>query len=159
MSILKTLKKVVTGTNGGFLNKVFDTVKDYIPDPAMKAELEAKLMKLEMDRQRLEDEAIHQAAVDIDRRVAEYEGTAKDLKDIPLLGAFMLFLRGSQRILWGYGTFYIDVRWLFGIAEFTDRQEVALITINILVLGFLFGERAVKNVMPFITQFLAVKKG
>jgi len=50
---------------------------------------------------------------------------------------------------------YMDVMWFSGKwSGLTDQQESALWVINTLVLGFLFGERAVKNVMPFMTQFM-----
>jgi len=37
--------------------------------------------------------------------------------------------------------------------------EVAFVLINLLVLGFLFGERAVKNLLPLVTSFLSARQG
>ncbi|WP_230413519.1 hypothetical protein [Zooshikella ganghwensis] len=63
----------------------------------------------------------------------------------------MLFLRGAQRPVWGFATLYLDLCW-FATWQLTVQQETALTLINVLVLGFLFGERAIKNVMPLIMQ-------
>ena len=84
--------------------------------------------------------------------------SAEDLNAIPVLGKLIIFLRGMQRPFWGFGVFYLDNRWFFSVDEFTDRQEITLLVINLLVLGFLFGERALKNLMPLFTKLLEAKK-
>jgi len=43
--------------------------------------------------------------------------------------------------------------------QLSEQQESALWVINFLVLGFLFGERAVQNVAPLITDLLEKRKG
>ncbi len=54
---------------------------------------------------------------------------------------------------------YIDFMALSNTWNIPDGSglNLVLIAINILVLGFLFGERAIKNVMPFIIQFFGGK--
>lgn len=158
MSIFKTLAKVVTGNGKGFLKETIDLVTGYLPNAEDKVKLKAQLQELENKREAQLTESLHVAATDLNDRVAQHEGTVKDLKSIPYLGPLMIFLRGSQRIAWGYGTLWMDNKWLFSVETFTDRQEIALIVINILVLGFLFGERAIKNVMPLFTKFMESKK-
>jgi len=89
-----------------------------------------------------------------------YEGTASDLKSIPVLGAVMLFLRGSQRPVWGFATILLDYQ-VFSASWKLDDPIIsnAFWVVNFLVLGFLFGERAVTNIMPFITNMIQAKNG
>lgn len=97
------------------------------------------------------------------RHVAEMEGTARDLLAVPVLGHIMIFMRGSQRVLWGFGALYITLMSLAGDWSFTktvlstqgdavvitDTQKMLLVIIlDLLVLSVLFGERALKNVLP-----------
>ena len=105
-----------------------------------------------MEKQAQANEFLRQSAAQLDKRIAEQEGTATDLKAIPVLGHIVLFARGAQRPIWGFATLWMDAQWFFGNFSFTDRQETALIVINTLVLGFLFGERAVQNLTPMIVQ-------
>jgi hypothetical protein len=53
----------------------------------------------------------------------------------------------------------MDARWFFESGlTFSEQQQTALIVINVLVLGFLFGERAVQNLTPMIVQVFGKKK-
>lgn len=93
-------------------------------------------------------------------RAAILEGTASDLKSMPVLGPLMLFLRGCQRPVWGFGTLYIDFMVFSGTWKLVaGTQESAFWVVNILVLGFLFGERAVQNVAPFLAEMLKARTG
>ncbi len=89
------------------------------------------------------------------------EGTEKDLLQIPVLGRIMLFLRGCQRPIWGFVILYIDLCVFSGKWELTEGSttESAFWVVNALVLGFLFSERAVKNVMPRVDSMIKAKKG
>jgi hypothetical protein len=44
--------------------------------------------------------------------------------------------------------------WFMGRWQLSEAQESALWVINFLVLGFLFGERAVQNVAPLIAEIM-----
>nr|VFJ94217.1 MAG: hypothetical protein BECKLFY1418A_GA0070994_103813 [Candidatus Kentron sp. LFY] len=89
-------------------------------------------------------------------RIKELEGTAIDLKHFGFFGKIIIFLRGLQRPLWGYFVIYMDYKVLSGEWKLfhlnKDNQyidiEPAFWIINFLVLGFLFGERAMRNVLP-----------
>ncbi len=94
-----------------------------------------------------------QAAKDLTDRIAILEGTAADLGE-SLPGKIVLFLRGAQRPVWGYATLVFVGAWLLGSPSFTPGQEQILYAIVLLVLGFLFGERAVKNVLPLFQKGL-----
>lgn len=158
MGVLGKIGDVLTG---GLADTVFDAVKDYFPpdmSEEQKATLQLRLEKLEMEKRAQADKAMADAEARLNERVREYEGTAADLKAMPVLGPLMLFLRGSQRIVWGFAALYLDYMWFTAWTELTDKQETALIVVNSLVLGFLFGERAVKNVTPMLRDAFAVRQ-
>ena len=103
-------------------------------------------------------EAAQEDEATFNKRTIDLEGTASDLKSIPYVGALIIFLRGAFRPLFAYGTAYID--WVYFTTDTTDwpqQQQTLLISINLLVLVFFFGERALKNVMPLITSALMAK--
>jgi len=160
MSILGGLKSLFTG-DSGIVSSIAGLVKDYFPpdlSPDKKAELEARLRDFQLQAQRQVDDATSEAEKNLTQRIAELEGTASDLKAIPFFGPVMIFLRGLQRPVWGFSTLYMDFMWFAEWETLTQKQESALMIINVLVLGFLFGERAIKNVMPLITKLFEAKK-
>ena len=133
-------------------------------DPALALRFQEAVLaqKVELERiaaQRAKDEAqadLEGAKATTDRAAA-LEGTAADLKAMPILGPLMLFARGAQRPLIGYGTMYLDYQWMSGAWTLGDMQARVAFLVNLLVLAFLFGERAVKNLAPLITDLLAAK--
>ena len=149
----------ITNLLGG---SVFKEVKElamayFPPDMSPEKKLEFELKSTELANQRLRDidAAIASAEKDLNDRIALTEGTASDLKAMPVLGPIMLFLRGSQRPTWGFATMYIDYMVFSKEWVITDPAiSSAFWMINVLVLGFLFGERAMKNVMPSLAPFL-----
>lgn len=155
--------KAVDFFSGGFGSSVVDAVKEYYP-PSMseqeKADLDFRIQTAVDSKTIKLQQLANEAQTEFNNRIAEMEGTAKDLKAIPYIGAIMLFLRGCQRPIWGYSTLYIDLMVFSGKwSKLTDVQESALWVINLLVLGFLFGERAIKNVTPLIERMIKAKKG
>jgi hypothetical protein len=157
---MSIFKKLLNGVTGGFVSTAVDTFKEYFPadmTPEQKASLALKTRELEAKIQQQMDDAAITAEEVLTNRIAQLEGTASDLKGIPLVGPLVLFLRGLQRPLWGYATLFMDYMWFSEWTTLTSKQESALMAINILVLGFLFGERAIKNVMPLITKLFEAK--
>lgn len=136
-------------------------IEDYFPPSATPEQKEQ--MRLAAENFALQKEiqlaALSTAAEkELDDRIAMYEGSASDLKAVPILGPLMLFLRGAQRPVWGFATIYIDYAVFSGLWKLSDSTVAnAFWILNTLVLGFLFGERAVTNVMPYITNMVAVK--
>jgi|SRR5882672_893796 len=127
-----------------------------------KAVMDSKVQLEQVAAQRAKDDA--QADLDADKaltdRIAELEGTASDLKGIPVLGPIMLFLRGAQRIIIGYGTAFMDYLWLTGgLGAMTEMQSRLLMTASVLVFVVLFGERAIKNVAPLIRDIFEARAG
>jgi len=134
-------------------------------DPAMamkfqQAVLDQKVQLQTIEAQRAKDDAA--ADNEADRiqtaRMAAMEGTASDLKAIPIAGPIMLFVRGSQRIIISYGTAWIDYLWLSGGMMLNDMQQRLLFTASLLVFVVLFGERAVKNIAPLVIELLGQQK-
>lgn len=157
---MSIFKSIVDGLTGGFVSKAVETFKDYFPPdmtPEQQADFALKTKQLEASLKKQANDASNAAEAILTNRVAELEGTASDLKSVPFVGPLVLFLRGLQRPLWGYATLYMDYMWFSEWTTLTSKQESALMAINILVLGFLFGERAIKNVMPLITKLFEAK--
>lgn len=127
-----------------------------------KAVLDQKVQLEQIAAQRARDEA--QADLDADNamteRMAKLEGTAADLKGIPFFGPLMLFLRGSQRIVIGYGTAYLDYEWFTGgLGTLNDAQSRLMVAASLLVFIVVFGERAVRNVAPLIEGIFRARSG
>lgn len=158
MSFFSGLAEIATG---GLGKTIIETIKEYFP-PEMSAEQRANISlaatQLELQKAREFSDAQRAAEEALDARIAMYEGTASDLKSIPILGALMLFARGAQRPVWGFATMLLDYQVFSGAWKLEgDIIPNAFWVVNFLVLGFLFGERAVTNVMPFITNMIQAK--
>lgn len=159
MSIFDRLTQIV---GGSLFKEAKEIVMAYWPpelSPEKKIEMQAKLDELELNKSR----QLYEAMADAERRVTERitltEGSAQDLRAMPVVGPLVLFLRGLQRPVWGYATLYGDAMWFMGRWQLSEQQESALWVINFLVLGFLFGERAVQNVAPLIADVMSRRKG
>lgn len=157
MSLLKGISDFVSG---GLFKEVKEVIKDYFPpdmSPQQQAELQIKLGELEQLKTQQASQLIMDAENNLTQRIATLEGSAQDLRAIPFVGPLVIFLRGLQRPVWGYMTLYIDVMWFSGKWKMEDQQESAMWIINLLVLGFLFGERAIQNLAPLISELMQKK--
>ncbi len=140
---------------GSLFKELREGIMAYFPPdmtPQQKANAELKLKEMLYQKEIKANQILNDAAKQLDKRIAEQEGTASDLKNIPLLGHVVLFARGVQRPLWGFATLFMDYKWFFEVHDFSEQQQTAMILINILVLGFLFGERTLKNLEPMIIK-------
>ncbi|WP_035075185.1 hypothetical protein [Maridesulfovibrio zosterae] len=137
---------------GGLGSTIVNMVKDYFPPDMSEAE-KAKFTMAINEAAHIKEKEMMQLAMQADReltdRIASLEGTAADLNQLPFVGRIIIFLRGCQRPLWGFATLYMDFLW-FTAWKLTEKQQTALIVINVLVLGFLFGERTIKNLEPLL---------
>lgn len=159
------MSKLIDFVTGGMGAEIVKGVSGFIQDrfPAKLSEADRAAIQLEVTRLANQQankaaEIAHKQQAEFNSRIKEMEGTAADLKGVPVVGALVLFLRGVQRPFWGFGTFYFDYQWFTGGSDFTEQQQTALIVINCLVLGFLFGERAIKNLEPLIVKVFAKGK-
>jgi len=162
------VSKIMDFFGGGIVSTITDTVKEYFPpsmSEAEKAELAARIREAEHKREVQLMELAVEADKEVTRRAAELEGTAADLKALPVVGSFIIFIRGCQRPLWGVFTMYLDWQVFSGGWQVQLSAEqggwtphgLAFWSVNLLVLGFLFGERTVKNLLPLVTQFMATR--
>lgn len=156
MSFLGAVGKFLSGGTG---EAIVGFVRDRWP-PSMsdqqRAEMEALLTEATRDYElKLQQLAAAQDA-EFNQRIKDLEGTAADLKGVWLLGPIVIFLRGLQRPVWGYCTLYLDFVWFTtDTSGWSEQQATAMIVINLIVLFFLFGERAAKNIMPLVKQVFA----
>lgn len=149
------------GGIGGLAETAFDAIKAYFPpnmSDEQKAALRIELEKLDQKRTLAAAEAAHEAVQEFNRRIAEMEGTAADLKSIPIIGNILILMRGAQRPCWGFAVLWFDYQIFAQSWKITDQQGSLMIAINVLVLGFLFGERAVKNIAPLLSHFIGKPK-
>lgn len=150
MSFFQKITDFLTGGVGSTL--VQEISKHFPPgmSEAERAQAQLAVMELEHNRQVELLKLAQEQDEEFDQRIKDLEGTASDLKSVPFIGAVILFLRGSQRPLWGFATMYMDAMWFSGIWQFNEQQSAAAHIINFLVLGFLFGERAAQNILPLL---------
>jgi hypothetical protein len=154
MSLLAKLGEFV---GGGLFNEVKSLVQDYFPpdmSPQQRAELEIKLQEIAASKEIQANRLMLEAEQALTQRITQLEGSAQDLRAVPFVGPLVIFLRGLQRPLWGYAVLYIDFMWFSGKWQLEGQQESAMWVINLLVLGFLFGERAVQNLAPLISELI-----
>ncbi len=156
------LKGISDFLTGGFGEKVYQGIKDYFP-PSMseteKAMLQLKIKEIDHQHQIDGMKVQLEAEAAVTDRIAQLEGTVSELKTIPFVGAVVIFTRAMQRQVWGYSTLYINFLWFSGKWTFTEQQESAMWVINLLVLGFLFGERAIQNIAPLISDLMSKRGG
>ena len=157
---MKILKAIGNFLSGDFVKNSLDFVNTrWPPDMSeqQKAEMEIVIkdmlhkQQMELAEKAAEDERL------FNERTIALEGTAKDLAAIPFLGAPIIFLRGAFRPLFAYMVAYLDYEYFIAGMSWSDRQETLLLSINLLVLVFFFGERAMKNVMPLIAKVFVAK--
>ena len=94
------------------------------------------------------------------------DSSTGELRTIPILGSVLITLRAVQRPIWGFYVLYIDLmifskKWdlpLESDSGYTP-EGMTILLLNFLVLGFLFGERTLKNVVPVLIPLLDVLYG
>lgn len=154
--------KIASMFGGGLVDSVLDTVKAYFPPgmtPQQEAELRLNIERMAFEKQKQADAMLADAERQVTERISLLEGTATDLRAVPIVGPLMLFMRGIQRPVWGFAVLYADMMWFSGKwGQMSTQQESALWVINLLVLGFLFGERAVANLAPIISEVMSSKR-
>lgn len=156
------LDSLVAAATGGLGESVLHMMEKFFPadiSPEQKTAFALAAQNIEL--QRAKDVAIAQGDAEraLNERIAMYEGTASDLRAMPVLGPLLLMLRGAQRPVWGFGTLYLDYGVFSGLWSLPNPTvSNAFWMINVLVLGFLFGERALANVLPLVKQIVEAKR-
>lgn len=159
---MSILGKLTSFVGGSLFKELKETVTQYFPpdlSPLEKAQLENRMVEFLHQKELEANRILNDAAAQLDKRISEQEGTAQDLKSLPIVGRLVLFLRGLQRPVWGFFTMWLDFNWFTTVTDYTEQQQTALIVINVLVLGFLFGERTITNLEPLIIKVFGQKQG
>ena len=159
MNIFATLANAL---GGDIFSKIVDTAKSYFPpsmSEAEKSQAELALVKVKAEAEVKLTEATQAIQASFEQRIRDMEGTAADLKAIPILGPLIIFLRGMQRPIWGFAVLVMDYFVFAGDWKIIpdSRQDTCFLIINFLVLGFLFGERAMQNLTPLIERLLLAR--
>tara|TARA_R110000851_G_scaffold302598_3_gene459449 strand:+ start:4215 stop:4733 length:519 start_codon:yes stop_codon:yes gene_type:complete len=161
-AILSTIGSVFSGGLGDVGGKIVDTIARQFPEKM--SEVEKKQMEIEVMKILNEKEVeMLNAWNDQEKSFQEFiinmEGTASDLKQLPVIGRVILFLRGAFRPTMAFGIAYTDLMVFSGSwnlqevgGENTDQVWSLLYIMNFLVIGFYFGERAIKNLQPLIEK-------
>ena len=119
---------------------------------------QTQFAQIAADKEKAEAQADVDAMKALTDRIGQLEGTASDLKAVPVLGPAMLFMRGAQRPVIGYAMMYLDYMVFSGAWTVKEGPMMNLFFLmNALVLAFLFGERAIKNVAPMIGDMLQAR--
>ena len=150
--------------SGGLGTQIVNKVMAEFPDPLtpeQKANIQASILEASREYELKLLTIANQEENDFNTRVQQLEGTASDLKQFGFIGKVIIFLRGLQRPVWGFSVLIMDLMIFSGHWNLKDvvsvvgtdtvvgqNIESAFWMINFLVLGFLFGERAMRNVMP-----------
>lgn len=165
MKIFNEIRKAIFGAKG-----IFGSVTDFIdkrwppdmsPEEKVKMEMLLKEFDSEQEKNRQDfqvkmGEITNQAEEQFNQRVKDLEGTVSDLKTVPILGTIVIFIRGALRPAWCLAAMYFDFMLLCGkwsVQLHTSDGGITpegfmIIIINLLVLGFIFGERTLKNIIP-----------
>jgi hypothetical protein len=155
----EAIKGLFSGDNG-ILKGVGDILDNVITTKEEKALVQLKVQELLHKKEMEARDLTLKEQEQFNNRIKQLEGTASDLRQAGWLGRFILFFRGAQRPIWGFATMYIDFMVFSGRWEMPDDTQMssAFWIMNGLVLGFLFGERALLNIAPKVKDIMAVKK-
>jgi len=162
---ISTIGNIITG--GVFKDvglKVLDTIIGRFPEKMSdedRHQAEIEVMKIVNEK---EIEALKQwneQERNFQKFITDMEGTSAALKQMPIIGRAILFLRGAFRPLMAFGIAYTDLQVFSGgwnLQEVggaqADQVWSLLYVINFLVIGFYFGERALRNLQPLIEKMM-----
>jgi hypothetical protein len=157
------LDKIGGFLGGGLGTKIAEIVGNRIEDKGKAQLAQLELEKAIGDRahelEMAQLQADKETELAFNERTKAMEGTASDLKSVPYVGALVLFLRGAFRPLFAYFTAYLDWLYFTETTPWTDKQQALVYAVNMLVLGFFFGERALKNVLPMVSKIFEARVG
>lgn len=167
--------KLLDFVSGGTCGNIVDVVARHFPPSMSNQEKEQMKLVVAQASREYELELLRiaqQEQESFNKLIKDTEGTAADLNNAGWFGRIILFFRGAQRPVWGFAVLYLDFMVFSGAWHLTNytqpagsastayatqfssqvmgnfNLQSAFWVINFLVLGFLFGERAIRNVMP-----------
>lgn len=126
----------------------------FLPDKMSEGER----AEMELEAQRWVAEQAHREDSSFREFVLGYEGRAKDYENIPFVGPVVLLFRGLIRPVFTVLVGYLDYLFFTEPASaFTGEQAALLKVVNIIVLTFWFGERALTN-SGIVDKILSYKR-
>jgi hypothetical protein len=157
---MSILAKVTDFFAGGTIGAISDVAEKWFPPSMSEAEkstLKLKIQEAEAAKEIELRKLANEADQNFNDRIKTMEGTASDLLAVPIVGRIIIFARGAQRPVWGFSTLWLDYKVFSSAWDISEDPQLisAFYVINILVLGFLFGERAIKNIMPIIMPVIS----
>ncbi|QNR22971.1 hypothetical protein [Croceimicrobium hydrocarbonivorans] len=155
-SIWQKISGIFTG--GDMVKQIVDGVDRFVTTKEEKAQLENIALQIAHEHELALQSEAFKVEMEFNQRIKDLEGTAKDLVQAGWMGRVVLFLRGAQRPIWGWGTIIIDVLYFLKRLDLTPTGEDMLYTINMIVLAFLFGERTIQNVAPHFKELIRARK-
>lgn len=144
----------------GIIEELFPGRSDSPEKLKAKMAMQDAIHNFELESQRIDlerDQLDSKREAEWNRRTEALEGTANDLKGIKFFGPLVIFMRGAFRPLFTYLVAYFDIMWFSG--KWEKPEPDFLLVINLVVLVFWFGERALKNLMPVFGRFIQTKNG
>ena len=168
MDVVKGAGNILTGGFSGLAETVVNTVAGQFPEKMSESEkkqLEVEIQKLVHQREIETMKAWNEQESNFQNFTKEMEGSVSDLKAIPIIGSIIIFLRGAFRPLMAYGVLYTDIMVFSGswniqlMTGVIAPQVMSLLwVVNLIVLTFYFGERAIKNLSPIIEKMFMGNK-
>jgi hypothetical protein len=164
---------ILNALGGSAVKTLAEFVNERWPSETDKAAALLEASKLDLEKVKEDNlqtirvlTVANEAEKEFNERTVALEGTAIDVKSVWLIGPFILLLRGMQRPVWGFATMWMDFRVMSGSWDvmlwqkndggnnFITPEGFILIIINFLVLAFLFGERALVNILPVLNPII-----
>ena len=148
------------GGDKGVVGGISDIVDKFVTTKEEKAAIKLELTKFLHQKEIEARELTYKEQQQFNERIKQLEGTASDLNQSGWLGRVVLFFRGAQRPIWGFAAMYIDFMVFSGRWTINPNTEIssAFWILNGLVLGFLFGERALLNIAPKVKDIIATRQ-
>lgn len=143
--------------SGGFVKDIVKVVDKFVPDKMSqkeRADVEMAIMQLNHKKEMEIIQVWNEQEKNFQQFVSKHEGTAADLAQLGILGKILLGLRGLQRPVWGFGILLIDWNVFSGVWTLDEQMLNIVWIVNLVILSFLFGERAIKNVLPLVTSVI-----
>ena len=149
--------KVLGVLSGGVTDRAMDIIERQFPGklgPEEKARISMELKQLDHERELAAEKAGQAAVESLNTRIANYEGTAGEVRGIFIIGPLIILIRSLFRPVASYATIWLDFSYFTAGGVWPEGSASLLLAINLIVLGFWFGERTIKNLMPLFLAWL-----
>ena len=154
MSFLTGIWGAVTGKVPDVLGRAVDRVLPERLTEKEREEIRLAVMQATHEYEVNMLKLANEAELAFNDRLRDLEGTASDLKAVPVIGPLMLVVRGSVRPVVSLFVAWWDWRLLSGAWEWRPEFLEWLLAMNTIVFVFYFGERASRNVIPHVVRKL-----